>query len=96
MSSIQNTVSMVWIDIHERLENVHTKCRTKNQCSGWLWTPQPKPAEGHSVDWIASSANQSTIVRGPEYVAHFTQGARISSTAGRDLIATRKAYKKLA
>ena len=37
----------------------------------------------------------STIVRGPEHEAHFTQGPRITSTACKDLMSSRKVYKKL-
>ena len=80
--------------ILDRLIVVHDAFIASGIEHNWMWIPTYTCTSRYSIDWIVSSVGYTTIVRTPEYEAHFTHGSRIASTACRELMHARKIYKR--
>mmetsp|Transcript_2713 Transcript_2713/g.7222 ORF Transcript_2713/g.7222 Transcript_2713/m.7222 type:complete len:926 (+) Transcript_2713:17548-20325(+) len=96
------TVQSSTLHVDRRLANLVQQCKASIVVSAertlehqWFWTPKFTENAGYAIDWISTFDGHTTIVRAPEYEAHFTHGPRVASSACRDLMSTRKVYKKL-
>lgn len=81
--------------LNERVTDVHTSLKETRIATEWIWIPLFKEQDGYAIDWISASPGYSSVVRAPEYEAHFTHGTRIASSACRVLMESRGVYKRL-
>lgn len=79
--------------IHDRILRLHDMLKQRRSNTEWMWVPNYVPTRYYAVDWIVSMDGYSTIVRAPEYEAHFTHGTNTASSACKELMDMRKVYK---